>query len=312
MEWTNGAHEWHLKCFHETGNNDDKKQLQPMKKNMITLMTLLLCSFPMTGCKEDGPSKIIESTTTAQDTSLVLPGWKLVWNDEFNGSFVDSGKWGYEVNGNGGGNNELQYYTEGFENSYVDSGALTIVAKKQAYQGKQYTSARMRSKYKGDWTYGHFEIRAKLPFGKGTWPAIWMLPTDWEYGGWPASGEIDIMEHVGYDQNVIHGSTHCQKYYFKIGTQKSGTVKIANASTDFHTYAIDWYADRIDFFVDGTKYFTSWNDGSGWQGWPFNKRFHFILNIAVGGDWGGAQGIDNSIFPQKMVIDYVRVYEKTN
>jgi beta-glucanase (GH16 family) len=278
---------------------------------IISFIQILLLLFALNSCKKDGTPEVVTSQQQKTDTSYALPGWTLVWNDEFNGLTVDSSKWEYEVNGNGGGNNELQYYTEGFHNSYVDSGALVIVAKKESYLGKQYTSARMRTKYRGDWTYGHFEIRAKLPSGRGTWPAIWMLPTDWVYGGWPASGEIDIMEHVGYDQNVIHGSTHCQKYYFKIGTQKTGTIKIANASTEFHTYAIEWYSDRIDFFVDGVKYFASWNDGSGWQGWPFDKRFHFILNIAVGGDWGGAQGVDDSIFPQKMVIDYVRVYKKT-
>lgn len=284
-----------------------------MKKIMMTLPMLLMLanSLFFAACKNEDPAKITEPEIAVQDTLYSIPGWKLVWNDEFNGNVVDSNKWSYEVNGSGGGNNELQYYTDRYQNSYVDSGALTIIARKENYSGKQYTSARMRTNFKGDWTYGHFEIRAKLPSGKGTWPAIWMLPTDWVYGGWPASGEIDIMEHVGYDQNVIHGSTHCQKYYFKIGTQKSGTVKIVNASTEFHVYAIDWYADHIDFFVDGVKYFSSWNDNSGWQGWPFDKRFHFIFNIAVGGDWGGAQGIDNSIFPQKMVVDYVRVYEKT-
>jgi beta-glucanase (GH16 family) len=284
-----------------------------MKKNMtfiIALVLTVLSSFTF-GCKEESPAENINPTVIVDDSLHSIPGWKLVWNDEFNGTAVDSNKWEYEVNGSGGGNNELQYYTDRYQNSYVDSGSLVIVARQESYLGRQYTSARMRTKYKGDWTYGHFEIRAKLPFGRGTWPAIWMLPTDWVYGGWPASGEIDIMEHVGYDQNVIHGSTHCQKYYFKIGTQKSGTVRIPNVSTEYHVYAVDWFEDRIDFFVDGVKYFTSWNDGSGWQGWPFDKRFHLILNIAVGGDWGGAQGIDTSIFPQKMYIDYVRVYTKT-
>jgi beta-glucanase (GH16 family) len=284
-----------------------------MKKYMtfiIALVLTVLSSFTF-GCKEESPAENINPTVIVDDSLHSIPGWELVWNDEFNGTAVDSNKWEYEVNGSGGGNNELQYYTDRYQNSYVDSGSLVIVARQESYLGRQYTSARMRTKYKGDWTYGHFEIRAKLPFGRGTWPAIWMLPTDWVYGGWPASGEIDIMEHVGYDQNVIHGSTHCQKYYFKIGTQKSGTVRIPNVSTEYHVYAVDWFEDRIDFFVDGVKYFTSWNDGSGWQGWPFDKRFHLILNIAVGGDWGGAQGIDTSIFPQKMYIDYVRVYTKT-
>ncbi len=278
--------------------------------NLIMIIPVLMFGSFINSCSKEETTQVVIPEQPAPDTTHALPGWTLVWNDEFNGAAVDSNKWEYEVNGNGGGNNELQFYTDRYQNSYVDSGSLVIVARKENYQGRQYTSARMRTKYKGDWTYGHFEIRAKLPTGRGTWPAIWMLPTDWEYGGWPASGEIDIMEHVGYDPNVVHGTTHCQKYYFKIGTQISGKINVPTATTAFHTYAVDWYKDSIEFYVDKKKYLTSYNDGSGWQGWPFDKRFHLILNIAVGGDWGGAQGIDDSIWPQKMLIDYVRVYKK--
>lgn len=279
---------------------------------MITLPALFMAivSFLTPGCGEESPTVVKDPPAASSDSIPTIPGWTLVWNDEFNGTAVDSNKWEYEVNGDGGGNNELQYYTSRVQNSFVDTGTLVIVAREEAYRGKKYTSARLRTKYRGDWLYGRFEIRAKLPWGRGSWPAIWMLPTDWEYGGWPNSGEIDIMEHVGYDPDVIHGSTHSKKYYFKIGTQKSGTVKIPNVSFTFHTYAIEWYADRIDFFVDGAKYFTSSNDGTGWEAWPFNRRFHFILNIAMGGDWGGAKGIDNDVLPQSMVVDYVRVYQK--
>ena len=277
---------------------------------IISVIQILFLLLALNSCTKEGTTEAITTPDQKTDTSYALPGWALVWNDEFIGNVVDSNKWNYEVNGSGGGNNELQYYTDRYQNSYVDSGSLTIVARKETYLGKQYTSARMRTNFKGDWTYGHFEIRAKLPYGRGTWPAIWMLSTDWSYGGWPESGEIDIMEHVGYNMNVIHGSTHSKKYYHKIGTQITGTINIPNVSTEFHTYSCDWYADSIAFFVDGKKYLTSYNDKSGWQGWPFDKRFHMILNIAVGGDWGGAQGVDNSIFPQKMLIDYVRVYKK--
>lgn len=281
----------------------------------MNIMLIVLSLFTMmstVACKKEEGGTIVTPTPPAvvQDTTAALPGWQLVWRDEFNGLAVDSSKWSYEVNGSGGGNNELQYYTDRYQNSFVDSGSLVIVARKENYLGKRYTSARMRTNFRGDWTYGKFLIRAKLPSGVGTWPAIWMLPTDWKYGGWPASGEIDIMEHVGYDQDVIHGSTHCQKYYFKIGTQKSGSVKVPNVSKEFHTYGLEWYPDSMVFSVDGAKYFTTYNDGSGWQGWPFDQRFHFILNIAVGGDWGGAKGVDDSIFPQSMYIDYVRVYTK--
>jgi len=122
-----------------------------------------------------------------------------------------------------------------------------------------------------------------------------------------ASGEIDIMEHVGYDPNVIHASTHSLKYYFKLNTQKTATIKLTNVFTEFHTYTMEWYSDRIDIFVDGTKYFSSWNEGSRWQAWPFDKRFHLLFNLAISGDWGGIKGVDNSIFPHKMQVDYVRI-----
>ena len=286
-----------------------------MKNSPLKLIIsiLILFSTLSAGCKKEDGTKITDPTTdppAKTDTLLAIPGWSLIWNDEFSLNYVDSTKWGYEVNGGGGGNNELQYYTDRYQNSYVDSGSLVIVARKENYLGMKYTSARMRSAFKGDWTYGKFVIRVKLPSGVGTWPAIWMLPTDWVYGGWPASGEIDIMEHVGYDQDVVHASMHCQKYYHKIGTQKSGNIKVSGASKEFHTYGLEWYPDSMQFFVDGNKYFTTYNDGSGWQGWPFDKRFHFLLNIAIGGDWGGAKGVDDSIFPQEMKIDYVRVYKK--
>jgi len=279
-----------------------------MKKNLFSLLLFIQFLFSA-GC---GKKFGNDEPAPSQDTSSQHPleGWTLVWNDEFDGTSIDRTKWGYDVGGHGWGNNELQYYTDQKENSFVENGKLVIQLRKEEYSGRHYTSARMVTKYRGDWLYGHIEIRAKLPWGKGTWPAIWMLPTDWEYGGWPNSGEIDIMEHVGYDQDVIHGSTHSKKYYFKINTQKTGTIKVTNVSTEFHTYAIDWFPDRIDFFVDGKKYFSSTNDGTGWEAWPFDKRFHLIINIAFGGDWGGAKGIDESILPQRMEIDYVRVYKK--
>ena len=247
---------------------------------------------------------------------MALPGLNgadhlsLVWSDEFEYTGLpDTSKWGYDVGGHGWGNNESQYYTQNREeNARVENGVLVIEAYREAFQGRRYTSARVISKHKGDWKYGRFEIRAKLPRGRGTWPAIWMLPTDWVYGGWPDSGEIDIMEHVGYDMNRIHGTIHTQRFNHTKGTQV-GTSRLArNVDTEFHIYAMEWRPDRIDIFLDGERYFSFSNDGSGFAAWPFDQRFHLLLNIAVGGNWGGAQGIDDSIFPQRMEIDYVRVY----
>ena len=236
--------------------------------------------------------------------------YSLVWNDEFDYTGLpDSSKWNYDVGGSGWGNNELQYYTaDRLENARVGDGFLTITAIREPYQGSQYTSARLVSRNKGDWTYGRFEIRAKLPRGRGTWPAIWMLPTDWAYGGWPSSGEIDIMEHVGYDMDVVHATVHTQSYNHTLGTQQGSSIRVDNVDTTFHVYAIEWRPDRIDGYVDGQIYFSFSNQETGHAEWPFDKRFHLLLNIAIGGNWGGAQGVDNSIFPQEMVVDYVRVY----
>lgn len=236
--------------------------------------------------------------------------YQLVWSDEFDYSGKpDPAKWGYDVGGNGWGNGEAQYYTDQLDNSFVENGVLTIVAKKETYGGNEYTSARLITKNKGDWKYGRVEVMAKIPPGRGSWSAIWMLPTDWEYGGWPESGEIDIMEHVGYDPNRIHGTVHTEAYNHSINTQKGASKVISTSQTEFHLYAIEWFEDKIDFYIDDAKYFTFNNENIGSAEWPFDKRFHLLLNIAVGGGWGGAQGIDNTIFPTSMEVDYVRVYQ---
>lgn len=235
----------------------------------------------------------------------------LVWQDEFNYTGLpDSDKWGYDVGGDGWGNNELQFYTEAdTNNARVENGKLIIEAHKESFSGNEYTSARLITKNKGDWKYGRFEIKAKVPAGTGTWPAVWMLPTDWEYGGWPSSGEIDIMEYVGYDPNVIHQTVHTQAYNHLNGTEQSQATNLATAEEEFHVYAIEWSQDKIDFFVDDELRFTFENEGT-WQKWPFDKRFHLLLNVAIGGNWGGIQGVDDSIFPVQMEVDYVRVYQQ--
>lgn len=278
-----------------------------MKKIQVSLVLMFLSTFTL-GC--DSKNSVTEVQNKSTD-SLNIDGYKLVWNDEFDvAGKPDDTKWGYDIGGNGWGNNELQYYTEDSVNVRVNNGNLEIEVHYYPNLDINYTSARLVTKNKGDWKYGRIEVRAKIPAGLGSWPAIWMLPTDWEYGGWPASGEIDIMEHVGYDQNNIHGSVHTESYNHKIGTQKSNQIVIPSASTEFHTYAVEWEAEKIDFFVDEQKYFSFANEHKSYAEWPFDKRFHLILNIAFGGNWGGAQGIDNSIFPIQMDVDYVRVYEK--
>lgn len=238
---------------------------------------------------------------------------KPFWADEFNkNGLPDAKKWGYDVGGSGWGNHELEYYTkDNLKNARVENGKLIIEAIKEPFEDKNYTSARLTSKGKADFLYGRFEVKAKLPKGLGTWPAIWMLATEHSYGQnyWPDNGEIDIMEHVGYDPNVIHASVHTKSYYHSIGTQKTAVKTIPTSMTEFHVYRIDWTPEKIDSYIDGELYFTFKNEKTGWKEWPFDKKQHILLNLAVGGDWGGQKGVDDSIFPQKFEIDYVRVYK---
>ncbi len=241
---------------------------------------------------------------------------KLVWSDEFDSSGApDSSHWSYELGDGcpdvcGWGNNELEYYTADTKNVRIENGVLIIEAHKDSLSGKAYTSSKIVTKTKGDWLYGRIEVKAKLPKGKGTWPAIWMLSTDWKYGGWPASGEIDIMEHVGYDPGVIHGTIHTEAYNHIKQTQKEGKITTVDAQDAFHVYAINWTENKMDFYVDDKLYHSVDREATDdFKGWPFDQRFYLILNVAVGGDWGGKEGVDESIWPQKMEVDYVRVYQ---
>lgn len=233
-----------------------------------------------------------------------------MWSDEFDvNGLPNNAKWGYDLGGGGWGNNELQNYTNVLDNAKVEGGNLVITAKKESSGSMNYSSARLVSKNKGDFLYGRIEARAKLPAGRGTWPAIWMLPTDWAYGNWPKSGEIDIMEHVGYDLNKVHVTVHTEAYNHSIGTQKGASQTVSTATTDFHKYRVDWTPYAVRGYIDDQLMFTFVNEGKGYAGWPFDKRFHLLLNLAIGGNWGGAQGVDDSVFPQSMLVDYVRVYK---
>jgi beta-glucanase (GH16 family) len=236
---------------------------------------------------------------------------ELVWADEFDqAGLPDSTRWSYEVGGGGWGNSELEYYTDKrAENARVENGKLIIEAIKESYQGSTYTSARLVSKLKGDWLNGTVEARAKLPGGKGTWAAIWMLSTDQAYGSWPSSGEIDIMEYVGYDVGKIYGTIHTEAYNHTLGTQKGGNTTLTDETDTFHVYKMTWTQEKIEFYVDNTKYYTFNNPHIDYTTWPFDKRFHLIMNLAVGGSWGGSQGVDPTVFPARMEVDYVRVYQ---
>lgn len=267
-------------------------------------MRLFLCilSIALVACERNG-----ENTPDQQN------GLELIWSDEFDYTGApDAKKWSYDL-GNGcptlcgWGNNEKQTYTRSLENAVVKDGKLVITAHKDAPTG--YTSARLVTKNKGDWKYGMIEVKAKLPTGNGTWPAIWMLPTNWSYGDWPKSGEIDIMEHVGYDPGNVHGTVHTEAFNHIKGTQQGDSIIINSAVNDFHTYAIKWTPDSIEFMVDNKVFNIFENNQKGSDAWPFDQPFHLILNVAVGGNWGGKHGIDESIWPQQMEVEFVRVYQ---
>ena len=277
-----------------------------MNKLTIPLSCMLLFTFCKKEAAQPPPPIVVAPPVNKEYSFETTP----IWQDEFDYTGApDSTKWGYDIGGSGWGNHELQYYTNSTKNANVKDGKLILSLLREYVGGKDYSSARLVTKGKGDFLYGKVQIKAKLPMGKGTWPAIWMLPTDWEYGDWPKSGEIDIMEHVGYDQNNIHFSTHSEAYYFKINTQKSANQIVSTASTDFHIYGLEWTPTEIKGLIDDSVMFTFKNEGGGYTVWPFDKRFHLLLNIAFGGDWGGAQGFDNSSLPQKMEVDYIRVYK---
>ncbi|HEX7904560.1 MAG TPA: glycoside hydrolase family 16 protein [Chitinophagaceae bacterium] len=239
------------------------------------------------------------------------PSWQLVWNDEFNYTGLpDSNKWNYNTGGHGWGNRELQFYTyRRKENARVENGQLIIEARKERSGGLNYTSARLVTKGKGEWQYGRIEVKAKIPSGLGTWPAIWMLAARSPLK-WPDDGEIDIMEHVGHNQGYIHGSVHCKKYYHSIGTQKTDTIYVPDCSDVFHVYAVEWDKDSVRASVDNDTYFRFANEHSSYEAWPFDNKMYLLLNIAVGGNWGAQKGVDSTIYPRRMEIDYVRVYQQ--
>ncbi len=243
--------------------------------------------------------------------------WELVWSDEFDGDVLDTVKWSYQT-GTGAeygltdwGNAELQYYRE--QNITVSDGMLHVIAKQESYGGKGYTSGRVRTVEKGDWTYGRIEFRAKLPRGKGFWSAIWMLSTDEEYGGWAASGEIDMMENVGHEPSTVHGTLH-----FGAAWPDNKSKGAAYETTgwpfwkEFYDYALEWEEGEMRWYVNDQLYQTQgagdWYTAGEPFPAPFDKRFHLLINLAVGGHWPGDPNAETE-FPQELVVDYIRVYE---
>lgn len=239
-------------------------------------------------------SKSIQVTVT-----VVL---SLVWSEEFDAAGApDPAKWGYDLGAGGWGNNEVQNYTNRIDNAVVSNGTLKIIAKTESYNGSAYTSARLLSKDKYSFKYGKIEARAKLPTGVGSWPAIWMLGNNISTVNWPACGEIDIMEHLGRDLNKIYGTLHHPGH--SGGNADGATVMVPTATTEFHKYAVEWSAASIKISVDDVPFYTFTNN----PGLPFNQNFFIILNIAMGGGFGGP--VDPAFVSATMEIDYVRVYQ---
>jgi beta-glucanase (GH16 family) len=254
--------------------------------------------------------------------------WSLVWSDEFDyAGLPNESKWDYEQGFIR--NRESQYYTKARkENARVENGHLVIEARKEDWpnpdyrpgsssrrsqrsrEKADYTSASLVTRGKASWTHGRIEVKAKLPAGRGVWPAIWMLGTNIREVGWPRCGEIDIMEYVGFDPNTVCANVHMAKYNHAKGTGKGSKIKSDKPYESFHIYAVEWTPEKMDFFFDEHKYFTFENEHSGADAWPFDQPHYLILNLAIGGSWGGQKGIDESIFPQQFLIDYVRVYQK--
>ena len=231
-------------------------------------------------------------------------GYTLVWNDEFDGAELGA-DWTYEVAGPGFVNNELQSYVKGTDVAEVSNGTLKINLYKD---GNDIKSARIYAKRNQGWQYGYIEASIKLPEGKGTWPAFWMMPVN--FTTWPGDGEIDIMESVGYDPNVVVSTIHCNKYNNGGTAIESARTTVPTAYTEFHKYACEWSPTKMSFYVDGELLLTYANDGTGKDAWPFDAPFYVILNLAWGGAWGGQQGVDESCLPATMEVDYLRVFQQ--
>lgn len=234
--------------------------------------------------------------------------WELVWSDEFDRPGAPNPDvWTHEIGYIRNG--EKQYYTDRPENARIENGLLVIEARKDNWNAKPITSASLTTKGKRPFLYGRIAVRAKIPTGRGTWPAIWTLGENIKAAGWPACGEIDILENVGYDPLKIHANIHCKAYNHMKHTGKGSKITADAPWKQFHEYAVEWHEDRIEFFFDDTRYFTYRKESDDTAVWPFAQAHYLILNLAIGGGWGGQKGIDESLFPHRFEIDYVRYYK---
>ena len=285
-------------------------------KHITLLATVMLL---LTGCatSQTPPPTPLETATHQPATATPTPdpaSWNLVWSDEFDqpdGSAPDPAKWNHQQGGSGWGNGELQHYTDSTNNAYIENGMLVIKAIEEYMLGRDYTSARLTTQFKGDWTYGRFEIRAKLPNTQGIWPAFWLLPSRGRYGSGPAGGEIDIMELIGSEPYRSYATLH----YGNPPEHSSGYYDLPNGATyadDFHIFTFEWEPDEIRWYLDDELFHTAdyWftSAKTGQFPAPYDQDFHLLINVAIGGHWPGSPN-ETSVFPQMMYVDYVRVYQ---
>ena len=283
------------------------------------IFNLVLLSLLFIGCAPvpTPTATVVPPTAIPKPTATVTPdpnAWELVWADEFeqpDGSAPDSAKWNHQQGGSGWGNGELQYYTNTTDNSFIQDGMLVIKASQGYMLGRDYTSARLTTQFKGDWTYGRFEIRAKLPNTQGIWPAFWLLPSRGRYGSGTAGGEIDIMEMIGSEPHRSYATLH----FGNPPERSSNGYDLPNGATfadDFHIFSLEWEPDGIRWYVDDvlfhseTEWFTSTKNAP--YPAPFDQDFYLLVNVAVGGNWPGRPD-ETSVFPQMLYVDYVRVYQ---
>ena len=276
------------------------------------LLLMTACGLAATPTPTTTPSPTATPVPTVTPMPTATPewqrdGWTLSWQDEFMDTEIDSEKWMHELGGHGWGNAEMQYYSNRPENSRIEDGNLVIEVREELFMGKPYTSARMITKDRFTQTYGRYEARIKLPYSQGIWPAFWMLGDTIFSDGWPNSGEIDIMEHIGKEPKTVFGTVHGPGYSGADGVGGSHSVG-QPLSDDFHVYAVEWEPEEIRWYFDDLNYFTLTPDDVPGE-WVYDHPFFILLNVAVGGYWPGYPD-ETTIFPQQMLVDYVRVYEK--
>jgi beta-glucanase (GH16 family) len=255
----------------------------------------------------------VSFANTGYDAPTSYPGYALAWSDEFSTASLDLAAWTFE-NGDGcpglcgWGNNELEYYTNRSDNLFFQDGKMIIEAKKESLGGKNYTSSKILTRDKKTFKFGRIDIRAKLPIGKGIWPAFWLLPQNNVHGGWPSSGEIDLMEMIGHEPNRTYGTLHFGPGPGSTQLGSNYTLASGTFNTEFHVFSLEWKPDEIKWYVDGNLYSTVSKADMGGNNYPFNEDFFFIINMAVGGNWPGSPEA-STYFPQWLIIDYIRVYQ---